>query len=188
MQHTLAALTIILMMGMVIARAVMLRRRGIRAMHFGQLDKSDFLIPPFMLFYFYLVFASAFGWPSVIRSELFQSEALAWLGVLFCLAGLALLGWSLASFGESFRVGIDPQQPGALVTGGAFAVSRNPIYVAFALILAGEFLIYPNWVFVVYLVAAAWLFHRQILREEDSLKQQYGRAYLDYCQRVRRYI
>ena len=32
-------------------------------MHFGHLDKTDFLIPPFALFYFYTVFAAAFNLP-----------------------------------------------------------------------------------------------------------------------------
>jgi protein-S-isoprenylcysteine O-methyltransferase Ste14 len=30
--------------------------------------------------------------------------------------------------------------------------------------------------------------HRQVLREEDYLKAHYGREYLDYCNRVRRYL
>src|SRR5262249_12080510 len=69
-----------------------------------------------------------------------------------------------------------------------FAFSRNPIYVAFAIILIGEFLIFPNWISLIYLGAATWLFHRQILREEEYLKGHYGRAYEQYCRRVRRYL
>jgi hypothetical protein len=37
----------------------------------------------------------------------------------------------------------DADHPGGLIEGGAFAISRNPICVAFAIILAGEFLIFP---------------------------------------------
>jgi protein-S-isoprenylcysteine O-methyltransferase Ste14 len=39
-----------------------------------------------------------------------------------------------------------------------------------------------------YIAAATWLFHRQVLREEDYLRQHYGQAYMDYCNRVRRYL
>src|SRR5205085_3148236 len=108
--------------------------------------------------------------------------------VLLCLAGLSLLLLSLISFGRSFRVGIDTERPDKLVTGGVFAFSRNPIYVAFALVLLGQFLVFPNWVFLAYLVAGVWLFHRQVLREEDYLKRHYGKEYEDYCKRVRRYL
>lgn len=58
----------------------------------------------------------------------------------------------------------------------------------FALILTGQFLIFPNWVPLIYLVAGVWLFHRQVLREEAFLRGHYGEAYTAYCQRVRRYV
>ena len=173
---------------MVLTRALMMKRNGIDAMNFGKTDKTDFLIPPFALFYFYLVFAVSFGLPTVSRQEFFQSEVVSWIGVLFCLAGLVLLLMSLISFGKSFRVGIDTDHPDKLITTGIFAFSRNPIYVAFGSVLIGQFLIFPNWILLIYLAAAIWLFHRQILREEDYLKKHYGKQYTDYCNRVRRYI
>jgi len=182
------ALTIVLLIGMVLTRALMMKRNGIDAMNFGKTDKTDFLIPPFALFYFYLVFAVSFGLPTVSRQEFFQSEVVSWIGVLFCLAGLVLLLMSLISFGKSFRVGIDTDHPDKLITTGIFAFSRNPIYVAFGSVLIGQFLIFPNWILLIYLAAAIWLFHRQILREEDYLKKHYGKQYTDYCNRVRRYI
>jgi protein-S-isoprenylcysteine O-methyltransferase Ste14 len=188
MQSYFAVLTIVLMLGMVLTRVSMLRRRGIAAMHFGNIDKTDFLIPPFALFYFYLLFAHTFHWPTVSTQEFFRSEIISWIGVFFCLAGLSLLLWSLISFGQSFRVGIDTEHPDKLITSGVFAFTRNPIYVAFALILLGQFLIFSNWILLIYLGAATWLFHRQVLREEEYLKQHYGREYLEYSNRVRRYL
>jgi protein-S-isoprenylcysteine O-methyltransferase Ste14 len=188
MQSYFAVLTIVLMLGMVLTRVSMLRRQGIAAMHFGNIDKTDFLIPPFALFYFYLVFAHAFHWPTVSAQEFFHSEIISWIGVFFCLTGLLLLLWSLISFGQSFRVGIDTEHPDKLITTGVFAFSRNPIYAAFGLILLGQFLIFSNWILLVYMIAAVWLFHRQVLREEDYLKKHYGEEYLEYSNRVRRYL
>jgi protein-S-isoprenylcysteine O-methyltransferase Ste14 len=188
MQRHLAALTIALLLSMVLVRVAMLRRQGVRAMNFGKQDKTDYLIPPFAFFYFYLVFAHAFGWPTVARQQLFASDVTAWLGVAFCLAGLLLLFWSLVSFGRSFRVGIDDERPDKLVTDGIFAVSRNPIYVAFWSILLGQFLVFPNWILLAYLVGATLLFHRQVRREEAYLAQHYGSEYADYGRRVRRYL
>jgi protein-S-isoprenylcysteine O-methyltransferase Ste14 len=157
-------------------------------MHFGNLDMKDFLIPPFALFYFYMVSADAFGFPGAIRRQIFYSTIISWTGVLFCLIGLSLLVWSLISFGRSFRVGIDLERPDKLVTSGIFVVTRNPIYVAFLFILAGQFLIVPAWFFAGYFCAATLLIHRQILREEDYLKKHYGDEFLEYCHRVRRYL
>jgi protein-S-isoprenylcysteine O-methyltransferase Ste14 len=183
-----AVLTLLLMVGTVVSRVLLLRRKGVSAMHFGKIDKTDFLIPPFVLFYFYLVIAAAFQLPSVSRQTFFHSEFISWVGVFFCLAGLLTLGWSLVSFGRSFRVGIDAENPDQLVTSGVFAYSRNPLYVAFWAILFGQFLIFSNWILLIYLAAASWLFHRQVLREENYLQQHYGQDYSEYCHQVRRYV
>jgi protein-S-isoprenylcysteine O-methyltransferase Ste14 len=188
MQRLLASLTLVLVLGMVITRVLLMRRSGTRAMQFGNIDKKDFLIPPFAFFYFYLVFAAAFGWPMVSKQQFFDSEALAWVGVFLCAVGLLLFLLSLVSFRRSFRVGIDTDHPDKLITTGVFALSRNPIYVAFWIILLGQFLVFPNWLVLVYLGAATWLLHRQVRREEAHLIQHYGREYAEYCARVRRYV
>lgn len=184
----LAVVTILLLLGMVWGRVLLMRRAGIKAMHFGEIDKKDFFIPPLALLYFYIVFAAAFDLPGVSKQKFFHSGAVSWLGVLLCLAGLTLLFLSLVSFGKSFRVGIDPDHPDQLITTGLFAFSRNPIYVAFAFVLLGQFLVFSNWILLVYLVAATPLFHRQVLREEEFLKRHYGREYSEYSHRVRRYL
>jgi len=188
MYRYLAALTIVLMIGIVLARVLWMKRRGVETMNFGKLDRTDFLIPPFALFYCYLVFANALKFPNLSTQEFFHSGGIAWIGVIFCLAGLLLVLWSLVSFGQSFRVGIDINHPARLVTTGIFAISRNPIYVGFAIILIGQFLVFPNWILLVYTGAAVWLFHRQVFREEDYLKKHYGGEYLEYCERVGRYF
>ena len=188
MQKYLAALTIVLLLAMVLTRIISMRRSGTRAMHFGKIDKTDFLIPPFALFYLYTVFALAFDLPLVSTQEFFHSEVMSWVGVFLFFVGLILLLLSLVSFGESFRVGIDVDHFDKLVTTGVFAFSRNPIYVSFGFVLLGQFLVFPNWILLVYLVAGIWLFHRQVLREEEFMGKHYGQEYVRYCNRVRRYL
>jgi hypothetical protein len=83
MEGYLAALTIVLLLGMVLTRVVFVRRAGTRAVHFGRIDKKDFLIPPFALFYFYTVFAAPFN-----LQEFFHSEVISWVGVFLCFGGL----------------------------------------------------------------------------------------------------
>jgi protein-S-isoprenylcysteine O-methyltransferase Ste14 len=188
MSRYFAVITIVLMLGIVLTRSLLMKKQGIEAVNFGKIDKTDFLILPFAFFYFYIVFAAAFGFHTVSTQEFFHSEIISWMGVFFCSAGLLLLLGSVISFGQGFRVGIDTDHPDKLVTTGVFAFSRNPIYVAFASILLGQFLIFSNWILLVYIGAAIGLFHRQILREEDYLKKHYDKEYLEYCDRVRRYL
>lgn len=187
MTRYIAAAAMLLLVILVITRAFQLKKLGIKAIRFGEMDKKDFFIPPFALLLFYIVFASAFGLPE-IGSELFRSEWIGWIGVAAIAMGIMLFIYALLSFGRSFRVGIDEDRPGELVTTGAFSISRNPIYTAFGLVLAGAFLIIPNWIILIYVFAGIWLFNRQILLEEQSLKRIYGKKYTEYCKRVRRFL
>lgn len=187
-QQYIGAATLILLMIMVAVRLAMLRNQGIQAMKFGKTHKTDFLIPPVALFYIYSVLASAFHWQKLTDHRFFESEPLGWIGVALCGAALTLLLWSLISFGRSFRVGIDRQRPDALVTTGAFALSRNPIYVAFACVLVGEFLLVSSWIRLLYLIGGMLLLHRQVIREEQYLSAKYGDQFAQYRGRVRRYF
>jgi protein-S-isoprenylcysteine O-methyltransferase Ste14 len=188
MERYFGALTLTLLLAIILIRVLLLRRRGIQAMQFGRTDKTDFLIPPFALFYFYIVIAVAFDWPTFARHRYFESQLASWAGGLCCVAGLILLSLSLVSFGKSFRIGIDKDSPDDLVTTGVFGVSRNPIYEAFWFVLLGQFLLFPNLVPLIYLIAATGLFHRQVLREEDFMQRHYGPEYSAYRRRVRRYL
>jgi len=78
------------------------------------------------------------------------------------------------------RVGIDTDHPDQLTMDGAFAFSRNHIYVAFVIILIGELLIFSNWMALIYIGAATWLFHRQVLREKKYLRSHHGEAFDEY--------
>lgn len=187
-QRYIGPLIIVLLLGFVLTRVLLLKRNGIKAMKFGEMDKKDFLILPFVIFYFYLVFAAAFDLPAPSRQQFFHSRIVFRLGEFFSVAGLLLLFLSLVSFGKSFRVGIDQDRPDKLVTAGIFAFSRNPIYVAFAFVLLAEFLLFSNWILLAYMLAAVWLFQRQVRREEEFMRAHYGRQYLEYCRRVRRYL
>ncbi|MCL2550145.1 MAG: isoprenylcysteine carboxylmethyltransferase family protein [Methanimicrococcus sp.] len=191
MQGYIAIFSLILLILFVLFRSFQMKRKGIKALHFGEMDKKDFLIPPFVLLYFYMLLANTFDLPrfgTVLTSNETSSAVAAWIGAALCLFAVALFLWGMVSFGKSFRVGIDADKPGSLVTSGAFSISRNPLYVSFFMILAGIFLIFPAWIFFAYFVAGLWLIDRQVCLEENSLRNIYGKEYDDYCGKVRRYI
>ncbi|MBZ6488440.1 methyltransferase family protein (plasmid) [Priestia aryabhattai] len=187
MQGYFAIISLLLMMIMVIIRAKQLGKKGIKAFKFGELDKKDFFIIPFALLFFYLIFSSVFDLPE-LGTKLFSKEVFSWIGVGLCTMGLVLFSLSIISFGKSFRVGIDEEKPGKLITTGVFAISRNPIYTAFGFVLIGIFLILPNWILLLYVFTGIWLFNRQVQLEEKSLKKIYGEEYEAYCKKVRKYL
>lgn len=110
------------------------------------------------------------------------------IGAMLIIAGFVIFIWSLVSFGNAWRVGIDEKNPGGLVTGCIFAFSRNPIFIFIDLYFSGTFLINGSLIFLIFAVSVVAGLHYQILQEEKSLLKTYGQVYRDYCARVRRYF
>ncbi|HSP47641.1 MAG TPA: isoprenylcysteine carboxylmethyltransferase family protein [Clostridiaceae bacterium] len=187
MQRYLALVIITFLIILVAARVLLLKRAGIKAMKFGALDRTDFLLPPFFLFYLYLLISSVFDLPR-IGFEFIRHGGIAWIGVGIAVLGLLLFIMSMVALGKSFRVGIDKDAPGKLITSGIYAHTRNPIYVAFGLVFFGVFLIVSNWIFLLYLTFGTLMVNRQVLREEETLKKIYGAEYLSYLRKVPRYF
>lgn len=134
-----------------------------------------------------------FGWgftvlPEIFYAKLFDFWILDLVGSGLLLAGNLIFAWALYSFGSSWRIGIDHQSPGTLVTSGVFGKSRNPIFLAMDGIFLGTALIYGNIFFIAAFLLTAAGIHYQILQEERFLTQRYGDDYLAYCQRVSRYF
>ena len=190
LQNTLSICFFILFIIMVLIRASILWRRGIRVIVFGQTDKSDFLLVPLVLAIAYSALAYTFGLPiwNPLILPFWNSRAPGWAGLFICAISLIGFIFTLVSFGDSFRVGIDVNKPDKLVTGGTFAISRNPTYVCFLLIFTGLFLVHRNIIIAVAIVLFALAIHRQVMREERFLVSHYGDVYDEYRKRVRRYL
>lgn len=188
MQAYLGIATLVAFVILVLIRVRALKKEGIDAIEFGNKDRKDFQLIPFVVFYFYHITAHAFHLPILGGQELFYFKAVNYLGSIMCLIALVFFVWTLLSFKKSFRVGLMDNREQGLVTTGAFSISRNPIYVCFILMLVGQFLIFPNVIMLLYVLAGSLRINKQVLKEEHFLTDQYGEAYLVYRKNVRRYL
>ncbi len=126
--------------------------------------------------------------PSPLDGQLVDATLVSALGAAVVVVGIVIFALALTAFGTSWRVGIDAKAPGELITGGIFAVSRNPIFVFLDLYFIGTFLINGTGIFAIFAVIVIVGMHYQILQEERFLIRTYAEAYEAYCARVGRYF
>ncbi len=111
------------------------------------------------------------------------------LGWALIAAGLALAFWAMFAF-QRFKTSVIPRQiPSALINDGPYKFSRNPIYLADLIILAGCVALFGGLsaVFTLPLFWAA-MQYRFILPEEKVLSETFGDVFKAYCRSVRRWI
>jgi len=100
----------------------------------------------------------------------------------------------LAGTGAFRRAGttvdpLDPRRASALVTDGIFRYTRNPMYVAVALALAGWGLHLGDVPALLGVPAfVAWMDRLQIPAEERALRELFGVEFERYCRAVRRWL
>lgn len=88
------------------------------------------------------------------------------------------------------RTAIPPWKPStALVTGGVYRFSRNPIYVGMAILYAGLAVGLDSPVALALILPCLVVVDRFVIaREERYLQARFGSAYLTYTQSVRRWL
>jgi protein-S-isoprenylcysteine O-methyltransferase Ste14 len=77
----------------------------------------------------------------------------------------------------------------SIVVTNIYRFSRNPIYIAFLLVvLAFAFFANSLWFIVMDGILFCLLHFGVVKREENYLSQKFGDAYKEYCRQVRRWI
>ena len=83
-----------------------------------------------------------------------------------------------------------PYQPtNAIVSSGLYRFTRNPIYVAFLMVVVGAAIGFNSWWVLMSIVLLFPLLEFGVVRREEAyLSAKFGATYDDYRRRVRRWI
>lgn len=111
------------------------------------------------------------------------------LGYLLVILALVTDIWAVATLAAA-RTTVMPHRPSShLVTRGPFRFSRNPIYLANLVLLAGLALALSNgWLVLLAIIDGLLTHYLAVRREESHLIAQFGYKYENYCRSVRRWI
>ena len=117
------------------------------------------------------------------------NEVWQYVGVGLMVLGFALILFMARHFRKSETTIIPDGQPSHLMETGLFAYSRNPIYVAMAVLLTGSGLA-SGQVWSLAIVPLFILLVQQIwiVKEEENLEAEFGQIYRNYKMRVRRWL
>ena len=84
---------------------------------------------------------------------------------------------------------LDPAAASALVVGGLYTITRNPMYLGMLTVLFGAFFGFGELLNLFFVAAfVVFITEAQIKPEEAALERKFGKDYLDYKKRVRRWI
>ena len=78
--------------------------------------------------------------------------------------------------------------PESIVTTGPYAWCRNPMYLGHIIFLFGLTLSLQSVLAALLTVATAVWFQLRVQRDEKGLSERFGQPYLDYTERVKRWI
>ena len=130
----------------------------------------------------------------VVHLLVWRADVLPWglnyvvgAGLVVVSVSLALWAhWSFRRHGESLAVHVKTRR---VVMDGAYEWGRNPVYLAFLLMIVGVGCLVNGLAVVVMVVPAfAWLNWYVVPREESRLRAGFGDSYGRYTGRTRRWV
>ncbi len=153
------------------------------------MKKLETLIPPPVYVFFFLTCIYLVN--RYVLAGSIEHSYVYFAGVVLMAIGLCYGAYAFISFALS-KTTADPTNPNrtvALVTGGVYRISRNPMYVAMAAILIGFSLSLGNVVTLVFPLVFILIINRfQIKPEERVMEEKFADHYRAYKKSVRRWL
>ena len=121
----------------------------------------------------------------VFRNIIYQiiGVGLSAIGIIFFLYCSNLF----SKIGKGTPAPIEP--PKKLVIEGVYRYTRNPIFIAYFMIILGLFFIFGYFFMIIYIISAIIFLHFYLIYfEEPSLRKRFGDDYIMYTKNVPRWF
>jgi protein-S-isoprenylcysteine O-methyltransferase Ste14 len=152
-------------------------------------DSPGVYIPP-PLFYVLTFVAAVFIQKVLpIDASVFQLRITKIIGIFFLVASLFFLVRSLSQFLKSKNTLILIKPATSLQTNGIYSISRNPMYVGLAIVYLGITCLIGNWWNIILFPLLLLIVQEYIIKSEEKyLNRAFGKEYLEYKNKVRRWL
>ncbi len=115
-------------------------------------------------------------------------DALAWLGAVLCIAGLAFCGWARFSLGRNWSGIVTLKGGHELITSGPYAFVRHPIYTGLLTMCVATALVVGHIAAIIampFVIVSLWV---KLRSEEELMLENFPAGYEAYSRRVKRLI
>jgi protein-S-isoprenylcysteine O-methyltransferase Ste14 len=150
-------------------------------------DNSGVRVPP--PFYYLMTLLIGIALRRSLPFPLFATSEATIAAWVLVVAGLLLVAWGASTM---LRAGtrIDPTKPTTtIVRSGPFRFTRNPLYLAMAILYSGLSIYFQSLPALLLLPAAMTLMYYAVIRHEERyLEGKFGNEYRDYRKSVRRWV
>jgi protein-S-isoprenylcysteine O-methyltransferase Ste14 len=109
------------------------------------------------------------------------------ISIVILLIGLVFVVWSMINLGKSTRLGL-PSEKTVFKTHGLYAISRNPMYIGFNLLTISSMIYSLNILIMLIGIYSIIIYHFIILGEKRFMENRFGKDYLEYKKKRRRYL
>jgi protein-S-isoprenylcysteine O-methyltransferase Ste14 len=147
--------------------------------------KSKFMPPTYFIVFLILIIALSF----IIPIMRFDFSYFKYLGILLIVIGIILNVWADNLF-KKRKTTVKPyEKSNKLIVECPFKVSRHPMYLGMFLILFGVFILLGNLISLILVVIFIILMELLFIKyEEKNMGKNFGKEYLRYKKKVRRWI
>ena len=151
-----------------------------------KIDMKALIYPPMVAVYYLLI---ALGIDTYLIEIRLVHPPYHLFGIAIIAIAAALMIWAGLVFNKNKTTLLHNDRPAALVTSGPFGFSRNPIYLGMALGLIGIAIFIGTvslfFTPIAFVLTINWTY---IPHEEKRLEQLFGKEYLNYMDRIRRWL
>ncbi len=117
-----------------------------------------------------------------------QLQALTWIGMALCLAGLAFCIWARFTLGRNWSGVVTIKGGHELITSGPYAWVRHPIYTGLLTMFVATLLVLGHVAGIIAVPLVFFSIWIKLRYEEKLMLQKFPEEYAAYQQRVKRLI
>lgn len=171
-----------------IGKMILQKRKGIQTDQIAKGERRDrvFYIELIMKIATYSVVVVEIVSIFVIKAQLPQVFVIS--GIVISFIGNIIFTMAVITMKDSWRAGIAENDKTEIITSGIYKISRNPAFLGFDCVYVGLVLMFFNLPLLIFSIFAMVMLHLQILHEEQYLPKVFGDDYINYKNKVCRYI